>query len=848
MNRHLKVIQSIFCKDSISLIPLLVVVYLVIAFDAIVTRVDPEVTVPFLANLIEMLPAITLLTIGLLTLAVVQLDPAASLDHDWLVRPIPKYDLIISKLVYLIVVLTLPIMLIRAAVNLALGDPFMPALVDASIAEFPFTIPAILFFVAVATLSATLFQSAILVVTVILLFTVFAVAWEAFTPQPGALGDNSGATQATLPLMGTIMFISFSIIAMLIYWLQYSKRISWLARVVFVSTVVVGTFIFILPFNFGFWGFFLNSMRSNLVDADFPIAEDLELSPLYGCYPSARLVGEGSEDLAFDPPEFSQIATFQDRDIRAAGSGALAFTSRVSAWGVADTTMIYPLKAVAHISSEELSEKVSLRSSQITSYELRRHYTNFLDNDWIIPADVVNSVKSDPDTRVSIDYSLLLLTSFRAELEMDGKTRKIPKFGYCSATRDSVGNRVEVECIKRGVRPTLVGAQLYGIESSHVFARTPEFTSQLSQLISGRKYNIVLENPSLTQSSTIELVGYESRAIVERSTMGQRLLGGTRSDCSIPEDQSQPTYAQNSWNDASPHQILYIPIEDDVNLEVLDWGGSGSPLVFLAGLGSTGHSFDEIAPEFTDNHRVIAITRRGFGNSSKPNSGYTMDRLTQDILQVLNALEIEAPILVGHSIAGDELSTFAARYPDRVSGLVYLDAAYDRTLLGQESLLLPEYPRPSREDLSSYEQVKEYYSDLEIAIPTEGSLMSIMDIGSGRRIGDPSIAGAIISQVESPPYAEIAVPAIAFYAVASSPQYFMRPWYPNSDARITSEINKQFDILTGYQLDQIAKFEAEVKNSEAVIIENADHAIFISHKEEVASSILRFVEEINIDQ
>ena len=220
-----------------------------------------------------------------------------------------------------------------------------------------------------------------------------------------------------------------------------------------------------------------------------------------------------------------------------------------------------------------------------------------------------------------------------------------------------------------------------------------------------------------------------------------------------------------------------------------------------------------------------------------------MDRLTQDILQVLDALEIEAPILIGHSIAGDELSTFAAHFPDRVSGLVYLDAAYDRTLLERPALLLPEFPRPNLHDLSSYEQAKEYYGNLGIAIPTQGSLMSILDFGSGGRRGDPNIAGAIISQVESPTYAEINVPAIALYAVASSPQYFMRPWYPQSDFRITGEIEKQFDILTGYQLEQINKFDREVTDSEVVIIEDADHAIFISHKEEVLSSILRFSRE-----
>ena len=52
--------------------------------------------------------------------------------------------------------------------------------------------------------------------------------------------------------------------------------------------------------------------------------------------------------------------------------------------------------------------------------------------------------------------------------------------------------------------------------------------------------------------------------------------------------------------------ILKVSSRSGVSLEVLDWGGSGSPIVFLAGGGnSTPHDFDELAPRFTNRHRVI---------------------------------------------------------------------------------------------------------------------------------------------------------------------------------------------------------------------------------------------------
>jgi len=93
---------------------------------------------------------------------------------------------------------------------------------------------------------------------------------------------------------------------------------------------------------------------------------------------------------------------------------------------------------------------------------------------------------------------------------------------------------------------------------------------------------------------------------------------------------------------------------------VLDWGGSGRPLVFLAGLGNTAHIFDDFAPKLAGRYHVYGITRRGFGASSMPVPiafNYTADRLGDDVLAVCAALKLGRPVLAGHSIAGEELSS-----------------------------------------------------------------------------------------------------------------------------------------------------------------------------------------------
>jgi hypothetical protein len=82
-------------------------------------------------------------------------------------------------------------------------------------------------------------------------------------------------------------------------------------------------------------------------------------------------------------------------------------------------------------------------------------------------------------------------------------------------------------------------------------------------------------------------------------------------------------YSLAPWHDPSPHQVLHIHVSGPVQLEVLDWGGQGEPLVFLAGGGNTAHVYDGFAPRFTRGFHVFGITRRGFGASSHPSTGTT---------------------------------------------------------------------------------------------------------------------------------------------------------------------------------------------------------------------------------
>ncbi len=190
--------------------------------------------------------------------------------------------------------------------------------------------------------------------------------------------------------------------------------------------------------------------------------------------------------------------------------------------------------------------------------------------------------------------------------------------------------------------------------------------------------SITLQDATVKFSIAVAHGSYEGKL----SADGASLEGAWSQGGSLPLTFRRAT-PQTAWKDPSPHTAQFVTVDrttsKPVNLEVLDWGGSGRPLVLLAGLGNTAHVFDKFAPKLTAAYHVYGITRRGFGTSSAPPplaATYSADRLGDDVLAVLDALKLNRPVLAGHSLGGEELSSVGSRHPERVAGLIYLDAGY----------------------------------------------------------------------------------------------------------------------------------------------------------------------------
>ena len=107
-----------------------------------------------------------------------------------------------------------------------------------------------------------------------------------------------------------------------------------------------------------------------------------------------------------------------------------------------------------------------------------------------------------------------------------------------------------------------------------------------------------------------------------------------------------------------------------VPLAVRDHGGSGTPVLLLHGLGGTLLHWDAVAPLLTSAHRVVAVDLRGHGLSG--DGPWEWEAVLDDVQAVIDHFDLDAPVLVGHSLGGMVAVQWALRHPDG-PGIVNLD-------------------------------------------------------------------------------------------------------------------------------------------------------------------------------
>jgi Predicted hydrolases or acyltransferases (alpha/beta hydrolase superfamily) len=119
-----------------------------------------------------------------------------------------------------------------------------------------------------------------------------------------------------------------------------------------------------------------------------------------------------------------------------------------------------------------------------------------------------------------------------------------------------------------------------------------------------------------------------------------------------------------------------IITDDGVGLEVLV-RGAGPALVLVHGFGGAKEDFSDQIDDLARDHLVIAPDLRGHGESDGPEdeARYSLDRFAADLVNVLDHLDIETVLLLGHSMGGMIVRRFVLASPGRVDALVLMDTS-----------------------------------------------------------------------------------------------------------------------------------------------------------------------------
>jgi non-heme chloroperoxidase len=159
--------------------------------------------------------------------------------------------------------------------------------------------------------------------------------------------------------------------------------------------------------------------------------------------------------------------------------------------------------------------------------------------------------------------------------------------------------------------------------------------------------------------------------------------------------------------------------------------GTGKPVVLIHGWPLSGRSWEkQVAVLLDAGYRVITYDRRGFGDSSKPASGYDYDTFAADLDTVMTRLDLRDAALVGFSMGGGEVARYLGAYGStRVSKAVFIAAV--------PPFLLKTPDNPSGVDGSVFEGIKKAIAADRLAFLSKFlSDFYNVDVLRGKRISD----------------------------------------------------------------------------------------------------------------
>ncbi len=109
---------------------------------------------------------------------------------------------------------------------------------------------------------------------------------------------------------------------------------------------------------------------------------------------------------------------------------------------------------------------------------------------------------------------------------------------------------------------------------------------------------------------------------------------------------------------------------NQIELQVRDYEHTGNAIIFLHFSGANLMMWQRALPYFAEQYRPVLVDLRGHGKSDKPEGGYHIDQMAEDVIGVMDQLELERAHVIGSSMGAEVGLGIAANHPDRVIALV----------------------------------------------------------------------------------------------------------------------------------------------------------------------------------
>jgi pimeloyl-ACP methyl ester carboxylesterase len=133
-------------------------------------------------------------------------------------------------------------------------------------------------------------------------------------------------------------------------------------------------------------------------------------------------------------------------------------------------------------------------------------------------------------------------------------------------------------------------------------------------------------------------------------------------------------------------------------------GGDGPTVVFAHGLTDNGACWTRLVNDLGSSYDCIMVDARGHGKTSAPPTGYSFDEQAADLIALIQALELDRPVIMGHSLGGAVCSIVAAKAPGVIRAAILEDPAF-----------ITAEPNPQRSDWPDRHRASQSLSHAELA-------------------------------------------------------------------------------------------------------------------------------------